>query len=236
MSRITHVVMHYSATYADQNVQPEEIRRWHLARGWRDIGYHYVITADGRRHAGRQPETAAGAHVAGRNSGTIGICVTGGLTRATGPDTGVDTRNREQIAAQIALTREILARHPGARVVGHRDLGATQCPAYDAAAWWASVTGGATAAPAAAPAAAASPPPGPGTPTVSYPLTRRGSRGAAVRSLQQALAAQGFRPGPVDGIFGPATEAAVRAFQAAAGIDVDGIVGPITWAALFARG
>jgi Putative peptidoglycan binding domain/NlpC/P60 family len=64
------------------------------------------------------------------------------------------------------------------------------------------------------------------------PTLREGSRGDAVRRLQRKLTAQGFKPGPVDGDFGPATDSAVRAFQRAKGLVVDGIVGPKTWSAL----
>jgi peptidoglycan hydrolase-like protein with peptidoglycan-binding domain len=53
---------------------------------------------------------------------------------------------------------------------------------------------------------------------------RRGSRGAAVRDIQRAVAAE------LDGKFGPGTEAKVRAFQRLQGLVPDGIVGPATWA------
>ncbi len=56
--------------------------------------------------------------------------------------------------------------------------------------------------------------------------------GAEVLAVQRRLKTLGFPPGPLDGRYGPATERAVRAFQAAAGIEVDGIVGPQTRAAL----
>src|SRR5215212_1532513 len=49
-----------------------------------------------------------------------------------------------------------------------------------------------------------------------------------VRALQRHLRAVGAAPGPVDGRFGPQTEAAVRRFQSARGLAVDGIVGPRT--------
>lgn len=57
------------------------------------------------------------------------------------------------------------------------------------------------------------------------------ANGDSVRRLQAALARAGFACGR-DGIFGPATEAAVKAFQAAHGMPQDGVVGPETWAAL----
>jgi len=82
----------------------------------------------------------------------------------------------------------------------------------------------------------------PVTDTPAYPgaSTKRGSSAKArVRLIQQALADKGYKnssgtkPLVVDGDFGPATDAAVRQFQADAGEYVDGIVGPKTWAALF---
>jgi murein L,D-transpeptidase YcbB/YkuD len=76
----------------------------------------------------------------------------------------------------------------------------------------------------------------------SYPgsSTKRGSRATArIRQIQEKLVEHGARnsrnTGPlvVDGDFGAATDAAVKAFQDARGLTVDGIVGPQTWAALF---
>jgi lysozyme len=67
--------------------------------------------------------------------------------------------------------------------------------------------------------------------SVDHPLLGNGSRGASVVTLQKLLDASSGALAE-DGIFGPKTEAAVRAFQAAHGCKVDGIVGPETWAAL----
>lgn len=57
-------------------------------------------------------------------------------------------------------------------------------------------------------------------------------RGCAVLELQTLLAARNFAPDPIDGIYGPSTEAAVRSFQQANTLTIDGIVGAETWAAL----
>ena len=48
----------------------------------------------------------------------------------------------------------------------------------------------------------------------------------------KSFAVPAFDPGPADGIFGPNTEAAVKAFQAIFATPADGIVGPKTWRAL----
>jgi cell wall-associated NlpC family hydrolase len=63
-------------------------------------------------------------------------------------------------------------------------------------------------------------------------LLRQGSRGEDVRWVQRRLHMHGFDPGPADGVFGPRTDRAVRAFQQSHGLEVDGVVGPKTRPAL----
>jgi hypothetical protein len=70
------------------------------------------------------------------------------------------------------------------------------------------------------------------SPGPDYPCLRRGARGAAVRQLQEALVAHGHSLALLDGIFGPATEAAVKDFQRTEGLTDDGVAGPKTWAKL----
>ena len=62
-----------------------------------------------------------------------------------------------------------------------------------------------------------------------WPVVRRGARDFPVRPLQHLLLARG-RQVAVDGIFGPNTEAAVKAFQTASGLASDGVVAAMTWA------
>ncbi len=64
------------------------------------------------------------------------------------------------------------------------------------------------------------------------PTVRRGSKGDAVRDLQTVLTAKGFACGKADGIFGAATETALKAFQRSRGLTADGICGPRTWLAI----
>ena len=63
-------------------------------------------------------------------------------------------------------------------------------------------------------------------------ILKKGSTGDAVKALQQKLISLGYLSGGADGVFGPATQKAVTAFQAANGLDADGIAGAQTLAAL----
>lgn len=69
---------------------------------------------------------------------------------------------------------------------------------------------------------------------VALPVLRKGAEGAAVKTLQERLSANGYDIGKagVDGKFGAETLSAVRAFQADNSLTPDGIVGPLTWAVL----
>jgi D-alanyl-D-alanine carboxypeptidase/Putative peptidoglycan binding domain len=67
-------------------------------------------------------------------------------------------------------------------------------------------------------------------------ILRRGSEGDEVRRWQTFLLGQELLRGPVDGIFGPGTEAGTRGFQRRARLEVDGTVGPLTLAAALRRG
>lgn len=92
-------------------------------------------------------------------------------------------------------------------------------------------------APAPAPAPAAPSPPTPApqgaySPAPGLPLVRTGQRGPVVRVVQHLTVTAGYGPLAVDGMFGPATEAAVKRFQSGHQLAVDGIVGPHTWGAL----
>jgi len=63
-------------------------------------------------------------------------------------------------------------------------------------------------------------------------MLRQGDSGAPIEELQKSLEDAGFDPGPIDGIFGPKTAAAVKAFQESEDLQVDGIAGPNTMGAL----
>lgn len=128
------IVLHCSATRAIQNVGAADIRKWHKAQGWSDIGYHYVIRRDGRVERGRA-EDEVGSHVKGHNATSVGVCMVGGLNNVTWkPESNFTPA---QWAALEKLVRSLTIRYPLAKVLGHRDFPGVQkaCPCFDARVW-----------------------------------------------------------------------------------------------------
>jgi GT2 family glycosyltransferase len=122
----THIVIHHSATAADTSV--EEIRRAHLDRGFDDIGYHYLVLADGSIVKGR-PEGIPGAHARGVNQHSIGVCCIGNFQDAT--------ILPAQLDSLVALVVELALRYQvrPEDIVGHCDVKTispeatpTECP------------------------------------------------------------------------------------------------------------
>ena len=129
MRQINEIIIHCAATREGRDFTVEDITRWHKARGFATIGYHYVIYRDGSIHEGR-PLEQIGAHCVGHNKHSIGICYIGGC--ASDGKTPKDTRTPEQKEALLALLRRLKARFPNATIHGHRDFAAKACPSYDA--------------------------------------------------------------------------------------------------------
>lgn len=73
MRKIVRHIIHCSdSTFGDVAT----IRRWHVARGWKDVGYHFVIKPDGEIEVGRMLDEI-GAHCKGYNETSIGTCLIG---------------------------------------------------------------------------------------------------------------------------------------------------------------
>lgn len=133
------IFVHCAATRADWyegRPLPEkvaEITRWHKARGWQTIGYHYVIDRDGQIAKGR-PESVAGSHVAGHNTGSIGICLIGG--HGSNESDPFDKHyTPEQERALRGLIDEIRLRTPIKAVRGHNEVAAKACPGFNVKRW-----------------------------------------------------------------------------------------------------
>ena len=114
----TKITIHHTAS---RDVSVDVIRRWHLKKGYSDIGYHFLIRKNGKLEAGR-PLTKVGAHVKGKNRGNIGVCLTGNF------------QNHQPTKSQYLTLRIVLTLLKHAyqisadQVFLHKELAPTLCP------------------------------------------------------------------------------------------------------------
>lgn len=125
---INLIVVHCTATEEGKDYSVAEIRRWHLKRGFSDIGYHYLIGIDGKVHEGRNVNIS-GAHTAGYNAHSIGVCYVGGLDKN---HKAKDTRTPAQKASLLRLLTDLKKIYPKATIHGHREYANKACPCFDA--------------------------------------------------------------------------------------------------------
>jgi N-acetyl-anhydromuramyl-L-alanine amidase AmpD len=112
------VVIHCTATRKGVEYSVEDIRKMHKQRGFRDIGYHFLIGLDGKIHKGR-PIEQSGAHAKGYNTNSVGVSYVGGLDSNNKPS---DTRTTAQIHSLRAIVEVLKVMFDVEKVVGHRDL------------------------------------------------------------------------------------------------------------------
>lgn len=129
MREINSIIIHCSATPEGKDFTVQDIDRWHRQRGWKCIGYHYVIYRDGSVHEGR-PVEQIGAHTVGHNAESIGICYIGGVDAEGKPK---DTRTPQQKEAMAKLVAELRRKHniSGQHIYGHCEFAAKACPCFD---------------------------------------------------------------------------------------------------------
>lgn len=127
------LVVHCSATKPTQDVGASEIRRWHLERGWSDIGYHQVIRRNGVVELGRSL-TEVGAHVKGYNRVSVGVCLVGGIDVHGNPADNFTAAQYESLETTLDYWKLI---YPHAVIQGHRDFPGVSksCPCFDVKAW-----------------------------------------------------------------------------------------------------
>lgn len=136
---VHEIIVHCSATRPNWMAgrplaeKVAKIRSWHRAKGWRDIGYHWVIDRDGKVLAGR-PEAQIGAHTIGRNSGTIGICLLGGYGSAETDAFGANYTPRQDTTLRQMIDA-IASRTVIERISGHNQYAAKACPGFNIPKW-----------------------------------------------------------------------------------------------------
>lgn len=128
--KINLIVLHCYATKEGQNFTVEDVDRWHKQRGWKKIGYHYVLDLDGTVHAGRD-ESEIGAHATGYNAYSLGISYCGGCDKN---GKAKDTRTKEQKESMLKLVHDLLKKYNLTleNVKCHNQLckNGKQCPSF----------------------------------------------------------------------------------------------------------
>lgn len=112
---------------------PEDVRNQE-GNGWTSIGYHYVIRRNGDIENGRAPHVP-GAHVAGHNAHSLGICMVGGKAEHGGDECNFTV---QQWRALEKLVKRLMKLYGDKLAVkGHNDLNPNKaCPTFNAFHWW----------------------------------------------------------------------------------------------------
>lgn len=143
---VDEIIVHCSATSPDWmedysvTDKRDEIDRWHKARGWWGFGYHFLIDRDGSLAEGRSIKDI-GAHVKGRNRGTVGVCLVGGRG-ASSDDFFRDHFTFKQDVILRGLIGFYAAYGEIHTVSGHNDYAPKACPGFGVDDWLENGVGG----------------------------------------------------------------------------------------------
>ena len=115
-SSTRRIILHHAEA---SSCTPQQIHQWHKANGWSGAGYHFLVRKDGTVYSLR-PEWALGAHAAGNNYDSLGVCFEGAYMR--------ETMGQTQIDAGRELVAYLKAKYGISKVQAHRDVCSTDCP------------------------------------------------------------------------------------------------------------
>ncbi len=133
MLPIKFLTIHCAATPEGRDVSHAAITAWDKEK-FGQTSYHWVVELDGSRHR-TLLDSQRGAHTGGANTGNVGICYIGGMSKDMGAPK--DTRTAAQKESLRTLIRTYQDRYPGIVVRGHRDWPGVKkaCPSFDVGAW-----------------------------------------------------------------------------------------------------
>lgn len=115
-SSTTRIILHHAAA---KSCTAEQIHQWHLNNGWSGAGYHFLVRKDGNIYRLR-PENKVGAHAAGSNSDSLGVCFEG--------DFMSETMGEVQRKAGAELVSYLKSKYGISTVQKHKDVCSTDCP------------------------------------------------------------------------------------------------------------
>lgn len=124
---IDKIIIHCTATPEGRHITIDDVDKWHKKRGFKKIGYHYLIELNGKLSRGRSEEEQ-GAHCRGYNKNTIGVCYVGGLDKNMRPR---DTRTKEQKHALKILLEYLKDKYPKSTIHAHNEFANKACPCFD---------------------------------------------------------------------------------------------------------
>lgn len=119
---ITRIFIHCSANDSPKNDDVSVMDRWHKARGWSGVGYHFYIKKDGEVQIGRDIEKSPAAQK-GNNTGTIAICL-GGLK--------LDLFTDAQFSSLKSMCHSMNGAFNGKVTFhGHNEVSSKSCPVFN---------------------------------------------------------------------------------------------------------
>jgi N-acetylmuramoyl-L-alanine amidase len=126
--------IHCSATPPSADIGDDEIKSWHKAKGWLDIGYHVVIRRDGTVEYGRAFDEI-GAHVKGHNNDSIGVCLVGGVMESNVYKAENNFTDRQwRSLRRVSYAIQVL--FCGIEFYGHYEVDPNrECPSFDMDKW-----------------------------------------------------------------------------------------------------
>lgn len=131
LKKVEAIIVHHTASRA-LSTSVEDVRRWHLERGFEDVGYHYILEWNGEKAEVRKgrPDLLQGAHTRGWNSRSIGVAIVGSWEHAGWHGIPAELR-----ATLVDVVDNLLRLHDlyPEHVMGHREAhrGHTVCPGFE---------------------------------------------------------------------------------------------------------